>query len=219
MGDLRARNRALAAQAMRMDGGLTTTGPGPSAMEAAAAAEAAARCAAAEARAVNAEAQVLSLRKEVGALQGAQGAAGSHMCQLKYNTLVPKPCYPLPAARGRRQQPISLRPAAGSAWDGVQAYALCRESRKEAAYFTVSPHLAGRCAKAEGSAVVACAEAEEARAAAAKMEADLEGLSGAYTQLESHSFTLEAQLRDARAAAPPSAHDGMLCLCCPPWDS
>ena len=67
--------------------------------------------------------------------------------------------------------------------------------------------------------MAACAETEEARAAAAKMEADLEGLSGAYTQLESHSFTLEAQLRDARAAAPPSAHGGMLCLHCPPRES
>ena len=38
-------------------------------------------------------------------------------------------------------------------------------------------------------------QAEDARAAVAKSEADLEDLSGAYNTLEAHAFKLEGQLR------------------------
>lgn len=48
---------------------------------------------------------------------------------------------------------------------------------------------------AEGEAAQLRTLAQEARAAAAKLDADLEGLSGAYNSLEQHSFTLEARLR------------------------
>lgn len=55
--------------------------------------------------------------------------------------------------------------------------------------------LAERLAAAEGEAAQLRSAAQEARAAAAKLDADLEGLSGAYNSLEQHSFTLEARLR------------------------
>ena len=41
-------------------------------------------------------------------------------------------------------------------------------------------------------------QAEDARAAVAKSEADLEDLSGAYNTLEAHAFKLEGQLREQR---------------------
>lgn len=60
---------------------------------------------------------------------------------------------------------------------------------------------AGRLEASEREAAQLRSAAEEARAAAAKLEADLEGLSGAYNSLETHSFTLEARLRQLESSA------------------
>ncbi len=59
---------------------------------------------------------------------------------------------------------------------------------------------AGRLAAAERETAQHRSAAEEARAAAAKLEADLEGLSGAYNSLETHSFTLEARVRQLESS-------------------
>ena len=83
-------------------------------MEAAAAAEAAARCAAAEARAVNAEAQVLSLRKEVEALQGAQGAADSFVPHVPAQVQHPGPQTMLPTRRSQVEKAATQFIEAGS---------------------------------------------------------------------------------------------------------
>ena len=45
-------------------------------------------------------------------------------------------------------------------------------------------------------------DAEEAQAAASKYESDLEALSSAYTDLESHAHQLEAQLRASEGTSP-----------------
>lgn len=60
---------------------------------------------------------------------------------------------------------------------------------------------AGRLEGSEREAAQLRSAAEDARAAAAKLEADLEGLSGAYNSLETHSFTLEARLRQLESSA------------------
>ncbi len=65
----------------------------------------------------------------------------------------------------------------------------------------VSRAHAGRLEASEREAMQLRKAAEEARAAAAKLEADLEGLSGAYNSLEMHSFTLEARLRQLESSA------------------
>jgi len=51
-------------------------------------------------------------------------------------------------------------------------------------------------------------EAAEARAAAARLEADLEGLSSAYSHLEAHAFALEKRAREAEL----SGYSGGACL-------
>jgi predicted nucleic acid-binding Zn-ribbon protein len=53
-----------------------------------------------------------------------------------------------------------------------------------------------------GALQAARAETESARVAAAKAEADMEDLAGAFQGLESHAVQLEAELRDARSQAP-----------------
>ncbi|KAK9814747.1 hypothetical protein WJX72_010794 [[Myrmecia] bisecta] len=67
----------------------------------------------------------------------------------------------------------------------------------------------GDCATLEQRARSAQAEADEAHAAAQKHETDLEDLSGAYNNLEAHSFQLEAQVRELqqqlRSAGSPAA--------------
>jgi hypothetical protein len=59
---------------------------------------------------------------------------------------------------------------------------------------------AGRLEAAEREAAQQRSAAEEARGAAAKLEADLEGLSGAYNSLETHSFALEARVRQLESS-------------------
>ena len=67
---------------------------------------------------------------------------------------------------------------------------------------------AGRLDSAERGAAQQRSAAEEARGAAAKLEADLEGLSGAYNSLETHSFALEARLRQLEYSDVPKGAAG-----------
>ena len=66
------------------------------------------------------------------------------------------------------------------------------------------PCSAGLVGQAQQQAEEAQREGAEAAAAAAKSQADLEDVSAAYNDLESHAFKLESDLRSTQQAGPAS---------------
>ena len=62
-------------------------------------------------------------------------------------------------------------------------------------------HCAGQLSEAVAELNLAHTQASEARAAAARLEADLEGLSSAYSSLEAHAFALERGMGEHEAEA------------------
>lgn len=62
-------------------------------------------------------------------------------------------------------------------------------------------HLAGQLSNAVAELDAARGQASEARATTARLEADLEGLSSAYSNLEAHAFALERRAGEHEAEA------------------
>ena len=76
---------------------------------------------------------------------------------------------------------------------------------------------AGQLQQAEQEAGRWRIAASQAQAAAAKLEADMEGLGNAYNMLETHSHDLEARLQEleSRGRCPAIAHPFLACVSYP----